>query len=238
MLPAWPHPSRPRRLTRNNRPTGAWGSRADSDPQAQIESAESLFTRSSTQRAAKEAARARRDAARAAPEDAPDAATERPAGQAVLPNKKKGPSLKARAVDYLSRREHSRLELGRKLARFADEGDDVNAVMDGLEKEGWLSAERFTQSLVHRRSPKQGMARVVQELRQHGVGGQELAEVKATLAASELPRAREVWQRRFGELPTDAQARGKQTRFLMSRGFSLDVIRKVLAGAPADDDHD
>ena len=43
-------------------------------------------------------------------------------------------SLKARALRFLSMREHSRLELGRKLARHAEEGDDVEALLDFLEK--------------------------------------------------------------------------------------------------------
>ena len=46
------------------------------------------------------------------------------------------PSLKARALRYLAAREHSRLELGRKLARHAEEGDDIEAVLD------WLQAQR------------------------------------------------------------------------------------------------
>ena len=82
---------------------------------------------------------------------------------------RKGPSLKMRAVGYLSRREHAREELARKLAAYAEDAAEVDAVLDALEKEGWLSTERFAQSLVHRRASRQGAARIVQELRQHGV---------------------------------------------------------------------
>lgn len=157
--------------------------------------------------------------------------------QAVSPsNKKQGPSLKARAVGYLSRREHSRQELGRKLATYAESPDEVEPVLASLEKDGWLSTERFTQSLVHRRAPGQGVARIVQELKQHGVDAKQIADVKQSLQASEFGRAREVWARRYGDPPADAQARAKQTRFLMSRGFSYDVIRKVLSGAGAAED--
>ena len=71
-------------------------------------------------------------------------------------------------MGYLSRREHSRLELGRKLARFGEE-DEVRAVLDSLEKEGWLSTQRYAQSVVHRLATKQGTLRIMHELRQHGV---------------------------------------------------------------------
>ena len=57
-------------------------------------------------------------------------------------------SLKARALRYLSAREHSRQELGRKLARYAQEGDDVEALLDTLEAAKFLSQSRFSESLV------------------------------------------------------------------------------------------
>jgi regulatory protein len=57
------------------------------------------------------------------------------------------PSLKARALRYLSAREHSRQELARKLARHAQEGDDINAVLDWLTAQKFLSEERFAESL-------------------------------------------------------------------------------------------
>lgn len=141
---------------------------------------------------------------------------------------RKGPSLKMRAVGYLSRREHAREELSRKLAAYAEEGDDVEAVLDALEKEGWLSTERFAQSLVHRRSSRQGTARIVQELRQHGVDDVQVAEVREQLRATEYDRALEVWKRKFDAKPDDRAAYAKQARFLASRGFAHDVIRRIL----------
>lgn len=142
-------------------------------------------------------------------------------------------SLKARALKYLSTREHSRLELGRKLAKYAEEGDDIDALLDFLEKNNWLSQERFAESLVHRRAGRYGNARVLAELQQHGVKGDDLDELKSNLKDSETSRAREVWRRKFGTPPQDAAERGKQMRFLMARGFSGNAIRAALKG---DDD--
>ena len=51
-------------------------------------------------------------------------------------------------------------------------------------------------------------------------------------------RAQALWQRKFGQPPATPQERARQTRFLLSRGFSGEVVRRVLsqAGAAADDD--
>lgn len=145
-------------------------------------------------------------------------------------------SLKARALKYLSTREHSRIELGRKLSRYAEEGDDVEALLDFLEKNNWLSQERFAESLVHRRAGRYGNSRVLAELQQHGVKGEELDELKSGLKETEVARAREVWRRKFNRVPQDAEDRGKQMRFLMARGFSQGAIRSAMQGRDEDDE--
>ena len=144
-------------------------------------------------------------------------------------------SLKGRALRYLSMREHSRLELGRKLSRYAEEGDDVEALLDFLEKNNWLSQERFSESLVHRRSARFGNSRIMAELQSHGLSSDALKEVKAGLADTEIARARELWERRFGEVATDPAARNKQIRFLMQRGFSQRAVFSAVKGEPEDD---
>lgn len=141
---------------------------------------------------------------------------------------RKGPSLKMRAVGFLSRREHAREELARKLAAYAEDADEIEGVLDALEKEGWLSTERFAQSLVHRRASRQGAARIVQELRQHGVDDTQVAELREQLRATEYDRALEVWKKRFDAKPEDRAIYAKQARFLASRGFAHDVIRRIL----------
>jgi regulatory protein len=146
------------------------------------------------------------------------------------------PSLKARALRYLSTREHSRLELGRKLARYAEEGDDVEALLDFLEKNNWLSQERFAESLIHRRATRYGNSRVVAELQNHGVGGEALAELKSELAETETARAKEVWRRKFDRVAADAAERSKQMRFLLQRGFSQRAARAAMQGS-ADDEY-
>ncbi len=145
-------------------------------------------------------------------------------------------SLKARALRYLSMREHSRLELARKLSRYAEEGDDIDALLDFLEKNNWLSQVRFSESLIHRRAARFGNSRIVAELQSHGINGEALHDLKADLSGSEIARACEVWQRKFGTGAADAAERNKQMRFLMQRGFSQCAIRAAMQGADLDDD--
>ena len=144
-------------------------------------------------------------------------------------------SLKARAVALLSRREHSRLELTRKLAAHAESAEQLARMLDDLVREGWLSDARYAQSLVHRRAVTHGATRIAAELRQSGVADEAIAEIRDTLRDTELERARVVWQKRFGAAPLpDRQAFAKQARFLAGRGFGHDVIYRVLGEASDD----
>lgn len=145
-------------------------------------------------------------------------------------------SLKGRALRYLSMREHSRLELARKLSRHAQEGDDVEALLDFLEKNNWLSQERFSESLIHRRSARFGNSRILAELQSHGIGGDALKELKAGLSEDETARACEVWRRKFGAVAEDQEQRNKQVRFLMQRGFSQRAVQAAIKGLDPDVD--
>lgn len=145
-------------------------------------------------------------------------------------------SLKARALRYLSAREHSRLELGRKLARYAQDGDDVEALLDALEAAKLLSQERFSESLVRRRATRFGNSRILSELKSHGISADAVTSIKADLEQGESARAREVWKRKFGTLPENAEERAKQMRFLMQRGFSNRAVRDALRGDVDDDE--
>lgn len=143
-------------------------------------------------------------------------------------------SLKARALRYLSAREHSRIELGRKLARHAQEGDDVEQLLDTLEGAKFLSDSRFCDSLINRRAKRFGNSRILAELQSHGIGGPALAEVKAELADGETARACEVWQRKFGVPGRDLSERSKQMRFMLQRGFSHRAIKVAMQGTGSD----
>lgn len=145
-------------------------------------------------------------------------------------------SLKARALKYLSAREHSRLELTRKLSRYAQDSDDVEALLDALEAAKLLSQTRFSESLVHRRAARFGNQRILSELQSHGIEADTLDAIKATLAYDEVARAREVWRKKFNRAPADASERAKQMRFLLQRGFSQGAIQGAMRAIGKDED--
>jgi regulatory protein len=139
-------------------------------------------------------------------------------------------SLRNRALALLARREHSRVELQRKLVAHAEEPQELIDLLDDLARRGWLSDTRFAEALVHDKQAKFGSARLAYELRERGVEESVIRAQLDGLKESELERAHQVWQSKFGVLPEDTKARAKQMRFLQSRGFSLDVIGKILRG--------
>lgn len=141
-------------------------------------------------------------------------------------------SLKGRALKYLAAREHSRVELVRKLAPHAEALEEVEKVLDELEARGFLSAERFAESVVHRRAARYGMARLKAELSQHQLPDDVTRAVTQSLKETELERAHALWAKRFGEVAQTPAELARQMRFLAGRGFSGDVIRKVVKGLP------
>lgn len=143
-----------------------------------------------------------------------------------------GPSLKGRALRLLSQREHSRVELERKLAKYEEEAGTLARALDELAAKDFISEARVVQSVLHQRASRHGAARVRQELLHKGIAPDAVAEAVAGLQESEFDRAREVWKRRFGEVPRDAAERAKQTRFLLARGFAGAVVARVLRYDP------
>ena len=144
-------------------------------------------------------------------------------------------SLKGRALRLLAAREHSRRELERKLAPHEAEPGQLKVALDELQARGFIDEQRVVDSLVHRRAGRLGAGRIRQELQAKGLDAERVALAVASLKASEVERAREVWRKKFGVLPGDAAQRAKQARFLMARGFGGEVVRRVLGGA-ADED--
>lgn len=144
------------------------------------------------------------------------------------------PSLKSRALRLLARREHSRAELERKLAAHASEPGELAQALDELSALGLINEDRVAASLLHRRAPRLGAARVLQEMKARGLGAAALADAAAQLRETELERARAVWQKKFGAPAASLAERARQARFLASRGFSGDVVRRVLQAGGGD----
>src|SRR5512140_3218127 len=119
-------------------------------------------------------------------------------------------------------------ELERKLAPHEQEPGELRRILDELQAKGFIDERRVVDSVLHRRAPRLGAARIRQELQAKGLAPDAIAEAVAGLQSTELQRAREVWRRKFDVMPTDAAQRAKQARFLAGPGFGGEVIRRVL----------
>jgi len=152
---------------------------------------------------------------------------------------KQSPSLKARALRLLSRREYSRHELAQKLLRLQGQTDDIppadleeqiTQVLNDFEAQGWLSNERYAEALVRRRSQRYGLRRVTDELQRAGIDPSTISSLSHELSSSEFERAQALWARKFGEISSDQKERAKQYRFLVSKGFNPELVRRLVSG--------
>lgn len=149
-------------------------------------------------------------------------------------NKKSQPekSLRQRALEYLGKREYSYKELGQKLKPYLDENDDadsITAILDDFKTRGWLSDARFTEQMVHARRAKFGSSKIIHELREKGVESTLIEGAAEQLKETELASAKEIWQKKYKQAPANRDEWAKQARFLQSRGFGFDTIKKVLS---------
>jgi len=134
--------------------------------------------------------------------------------------------LRQRAVRLLARREHTRAELARKLAAHGTP-EEIDTVLNELARSGLQSDARFAESYLRSQGERLGAARLRQTLRQKGVAPDLIAAQVEDLP-DELDRARAVWQKKFSAAPADRSDWARQARFLQARGFSAEIIRKLL----------
>ena len=134
--------------------------------------------------------------------------------------------LKVRALRFLTRREHSRAELAGKLAPHAESPQALEAVLDDLAQRKQLSDERYAETRAHWLSRKYGAAKIRQDLKEHGVAD---AVIERVSAEGDLEKARAILARKYRAPVTTREEKAKRARFLQSRGFSYEIIRKLLS---------
>ena len=133
------------------------------------------------------------------------------------------------SIDLLSRREHTILELKRKLMRKSFSEDEIEQAIQLLLDNNLLSEERFTESYINMRRRKgYGPVRIAQELRERGVGS-ELFEVYLDRNNTEW---RVIMKRQYAKKYGDDQAeeyaeKVKRAKYLQARGFPLDWVFKL-----------
>lgn len=134
------------------------------------------------------------------------------------------------AVGMLARREHSRVELGRKLGQKGYESELVEGLLDTLEKDNFLSDERYTESYIYNRSNKgYGPLRIRRELQEKGVSDALIRQGFEEAEIDWFDLASSVRLKKFGAVPAeDWESRAKQMRFLQYRGFDQEQIQSCV----------
>lgn len=140
------------------------------------------------------------------------------------------------ALNALSRREHSRLELVQKLHKAGFSNEDIEPLLEDLIKRNWLSEERFIEAFVrYRFNQGYGPLRIRFDLQQKGISGEIIANALLEYQDQWAESAKSLKIRRFGENPpSDQKTKAKQMRFLSSRGFLPDHIRYALKSCGSD----
>lgn len=140
--------------------------------------------------------------------------------------------LRARALRLLARREHSRAELGRKLAPRAASPEALQSLLDSLEQKQQLSNARFASERARVLSRKFGAARIRLDLKSKGVGEEIIDSVALE---GEAERAAAILARKYRSSATTREERARRMRFLQQRGFSHETIRKLLSSDAEDE---
>lgn len=140
--------------------------------------------------------------------------------------------LRARALRLLARREHTRQELERKLSPHAQSSEELKGLLAGLKQKNQLSEERFAEERARRLSRKYGAARIRQDLRAKGVSEDLISRFSSS--ENEMQKAKEILERKYRTPPATREEKAKRMRFLQSRGFSSEIIYKLLSAREAD----
>jgi len=136
--------------------------------------------------------------------------------------------LRQQAIKLLARREHTRVELARKLSGLGTP-EEIDAVLADMEASQLQSDNRTAENYLRSNASRLGASRLRHTLKTRGVAPEMIEE---QLAQADLPdeieRARAAWSRKFSAAPANAREWARQARFLQSRGFAGDIVRRLL----------
>ena len=138
-------------------------------------------------------------------------------------------SAKQRALGLLTRREHSRKELTRKLTSRGMDAAEVETAVTTLARDGWQNDARFAESLVRARvAGGYGPARIRAELATHGLDREAIATALDTFHGDWAETASDLVRRRYGPVAAlDLNQRRKAADFLIRRGFDSGSVRSA-----------
>ena len=124
----------------------------------------------------------------------------------------------------------SKQELRRKLLPYAENAEEVDALLEELSARNWQSDDRYAESYVYSKAKRYGRLRLTQALTQQGVDAEVIAAALPQ-QADEQQTACAVLRKKFDSPPKDLLAQQRAYRFLAYRGFSGEHIRYALQHA-------
>ena len=147
--------------------------------------------------------------------------------------------IRKKAMDYLSRREHSRYELYKKISTHNFDKDLINQELDLLIRDGLLSDERFVEAFIHSRKKNgKGPLKISAELQQRGADESLINKYIEEIENSEwLESAEKVIEKKLGnnqQLDYDNQL--KMMKFLNNRGFTIDQVKLTIKKLKKDEE--
>lgn len=146
-------------------------------------------------------------------------------------------AIRRTAMDLLARREHGRVELTRKLLQRGACPEMIDVALDRLTEDNLLSESRYLESYIsYRARSGYGPLRIREELNQRGLARSDIEQALRECGFNWQEQLEDTWRRKFsGQLPEDARERARQGRFLSYRGYSLDMVGRLLSGREFDD---
>jgi regulatory protein len=143
-------------------------------------------------------------------------------------------SLKAQAIRLLARREYPRAELEQRLLAKGGDREAVKDALDDLARSGLLSDVRYAEAVVRQKTGSYSRQSIGRILKHKGVDADVVQQALEPLSTDDdCEQARVLWTRRFGCLPADDRERARHVRFLVSRGYSVDIALRVLRSVKA-----
>ncbi|PYE52125.1 regulatory protein [Paenibacillus barcinonensis] len=136
------------------------------------------------------------------------------------------------ALRFLEFKQRTRHELSQKLKQKEFAPPIIQEVLERLEQEKLVDDDLFAKEWTRQRmeGQRKGKLWIRQELRQKGIANELIAEVLDDVSAeAELDTALTAGQKKWKQVRGDVQEKKRKTfAYLMRRGFSMDLVRRVV----------
>lgn len=144
-----------------------------------------------------------------------------------------------KAIELISRREHSRKEIVTKLGQRGYD-EVAQSVADELEKYGYLNDERFARMYASelKQRKKMGKRRISQELYLKGIGRDIIQQVLEETEENPCEEIIEIINRKYSRYLGDEKGISRTVNGLVRLGYSYSDIKNALKQIDNPDDMD